>query len=313
MIKPYYETAEGSIYCGDALEALKSMEDCSIQCCITSPPYFSLRDYGVERQIGIEPTVQEYTTNLCNIFDEVNRVLKDDGTCFVVIGDTYAGGGRGFGYGGKQDTNKGCDGMPKSIIPIGLKEKSLIQIPSRFAIEMTDRGWILRNSIIWHKPNAMPSSATDRFSVDYELIFFFSKNKQYKFNQQFEPYTEPINRWGGTLVKRLNGANEYGMAQRIRDYRPVKEGKNKRCVWSINTQPFSEAHFATFPIALIEPCILAGTDKGDIILDPFLGANTTGVAAYKHDRKFVGIELNPEYCEISAKRIEAEASQLKLW
>ena len=370
----YYETSAGQIFCGDALDVLKSMDSCSVQCCITSPPYFGLRDYsicgcsiqrfysesmrtygGADRemgnggnmssndkrcqkepdpncekcngtgklismssQLGIEPTLQEFIAKLCNIFDEVKRVLRDDGICFVVIGDTYSSKPVGtFNGGGKEFIGRNMDGIKTSgnndKTKSGVQEKCLLQIPSRFAIEMTNRGWILRNEIIWHKKNAMPSSASDRFTVDFEKVFFFSKNKQYKFNQQLEPYQHPINRWGGTLVKRLNGADEYGMAQRIRDYRPVKDGKNKRCVWSINTKPFSEAHFAVYPEALIEPCILAGTDKGDIILDPFFGAGTTGVAAYKHNRKFVGIELNSEYVEIAAKRIETEASQLKLF
>jgi site-specific DNA-methyltransferase (adenine-specific) len=306
------------IYQGDSLDVLRGFEDNSIDCCITSPPYWALRDYGAEGQLGLEPTFYEYIDKLCLIFEEVRRVLKKEGTCFVNLGDTYGGSGKGAG-GGYSDkstlagfTSSNTKGrrmakeswnFKKAPKTEGDISKSLCQIPSRFAIQMTGRDWILRNEIVWHKPNAMPSSAVDRFTVDFEKVFFFVKQRTYYFEQQLEPYTEPINRWGGTMVKRLNGADEYGMKQRIRDYRPIDEGKNKRCVWSINTEPFSEAHFATYPESLIAPMIKAGCPENGIVLDPFMGSGTTAVVAKKLGRNFVGIDLNPDYIEIARKRI----------
>lgn len=289
---------------GNSLQVLKTLPDKSVQCCVTSPPYWGLRDYGMEGQLGLEPTYQEYIANLIEIFNEVKRILKPDGTCFVNLGDTYGGSNSG-----KIEDNKaakkgtGATSLNQDRPQSKLPSKTLLQIPNRFAIAMTDNGWILRNEIIWHKPNAMPSSAKDRFTVDFEKMFFFVKSKKYYFQQQLEPYCEPINRWGGENVKRLNGSDNYGMAQRIRNYRPVKAGKNKRCVWSINTKPFKEAHFATFPLELIEPCILAGSKEGDIVLDPFNGAGTTGVMCKKTNRDYIGIELNPEYIKLSENRI----------
>lgn len=169
---------------------------------------------------------------------------------------------------------------------------------------MTNRGWILRNEIIWHKPNCMPSSAKDRFTVDFEKLFFFVKNKKYYFKQQIEPYTKPINRWGGTMIKRPNGADEYGVRQQTRDCRPNKDGKNKRSVWSINTEPFSGAHFATYPEKLIEIPIRAGCPEDGVVLDPFFGVGTTGIVAKKQGKNYIGIELNPKYCKIAEDRIK---------
>jgi len=245
------------------MEGLKILPDNSIDCVITSPPYWSLRDYGVGGQLGLEPTFQEYIQKLCNIFDEVKRILKKEGTCWVNIGDTYSTVSGSMGKNKwSQPIYSIADGsMPKKI-KTPLPDKSLCQIPSRFAIEMTNRGWILRNEIIWHKPNCMPSSAKDRFTVDFEKIFFFVKNKKYWFNQQFEPYTEPMNRWGGEkLVASGESSWDNGTGQttyRDRDMRPNPEGRNKRTVWSVNTKPYKGAHFATFPEDLVVPMIKAG-------------------------------------------------------
>lgn len=295
------------IYEGNCLKILKTFPDKFIDCCMTSPPYWALRDYGVDGQLGLEPTFQEYINNLCNIFDEVKRVLKKEGTCWVNMGDTYSGNKEG-----KTD-NKVCDYLKNTTTNLhkrkgSIVEKCLCQIPSRFAIEMCNRGWILRNRIIWHKPNAMPSSVKDRFSVDYEDIFFFVKSKKYWFEQQFEPYTAPMNRWGGDKLN-ADGKSMWddGTGQttyRDRNMRPNKKGRNKRSVWSIPTKPFKEVHFATYPEKLIEPMIKAGCPQNGIILDPFFGAGTTGVVAIKQDKKYIGIELNPEYIKISEERIK---------
>lgn len=274
-----------TIITGESLEILREMESNSIDCCITSPPYWGLRDYGNDKQLGNETHFKEFINNLCNIFDEVKRVLKDDGTCFINLGDTYGGSGT-------------------------TKDKSLCMIPERFAIEMIDRGWTLRNQIIWHKPNQMPSSAKDRFTVDFEKVFFFVKQRSYYFDQQLESYTKPLDRWGGEGLK-ANGNSTWdvGTGQvtyRKRSMRPNPQGRNMRTVWSINTSPTREAHFATYPQELVNRLIKAGCPEGGIILDPFIGSGTTAICARKLNRNFVGIELNPDYVELANKRIFKE-------
>jgi DNA modification methylase len=299
------------IYCGDCLEVFKAFPDESINCVVTSPPYWALRDYGVAGQLGLEPTFQEYITKLCDIFDEVKRVLKKDGTCWVNMGDTYNAGGN---YRGKEmdETCKevysrkdfaGCQNDKKAQ---GIQDKCLCQIPSRFAIEMTNRGWILRNEIIWYKPNAMPSSVTDRFTVDFEKVFFFVKNKKYWFEQQLEKsiWAEKDKR---SLIKGgVMSGGKTAIGGYATDRVAYTEGgmKNKRAVWTISTHGFKEAHFATYPETLIEPMIKAGCPIGGIVLDPFMGAGTTGVVSKKQDKNYVGIELNPEYCKIAEERIK---------
>lgn len=291
---------------GDSLEVLKTLPDESVDCVITSPPYWALRDYGCEGQLGLEPTFQEYIDKLCNIFDEAKRVLKKEGTCWVNIGDTYNGNKEG-----KTD-NKVCDYLKNTTTNLhkkkgDLPDKCLCQIPSRFAIEMTNRGWILRNEIIWHKPNCMPSSAEDRFTVDFEKVFFFVKSKKYYFEQILEPYTAPLDRWGGDNLKADNESEwDKGTGQstyRTRNMRPNEEGRNKRTVWSITTKGFSEAHFATYPEALVEPMIKSGCPLGGIVLDPFSGSGTTGRVAIDNGREYIGIELNSEYIKIQEKRL----------
>jgi DNA modification methylase len=314
---------------GDSLEVLKTLPDESVDCVITSPPYWALRDYGCEGQLGLEPTFQEYIDKLCNIFDEAKRVLKKEGTCWVNIGDTYMGnssysekGRQGFGndkIGMINKTKKevklvkATDGGKYGVKDIGdrlkcfgsdeVKDKCLCQIPSRFAIEMTNRGWILRNEIIWHKPNCMPSSVEDRFTVDFEKVFFFVKSKKYYFEQILEPYeSEPSesDRNRNKAGEKYNGTGLFSEGER--DYY-CKGGRNKRTVWSITTKGFSEAHFATYPEALVEPMIKSGCPLGGIVLDPFSGSGTTGRVAIDNGREYIGIELNPEYIKIQEKRL----------
>ena len=330
------------IYQGDSLEVLKSWPDEFVDCIITSPPYWNLRDYGVEGQLGLESTFQEYISKLCDIFDEVKRVLKKDGTCFVNLGDTYSGN-----KDGKTD-NKVSEYLKNTSTNIHKKavivEKSLCQIPSRFAIEMTNRGWILRNTIIWHKKNAMPSSVLDRFTNKYEQVFFFVKSKKYYFDGDSVriPFETDDKRPDGIVRNREYGYNgkfrvenaeKYGSprARNSRQYnskegtkdRLLEEqsmkmglrrppgndydrnplGKNKGDVWTTISDPFPEAHFATYPPALIAPVIKAGSPKGGVILDLFMGAGTTAVVAKELGRQFLGIELNPEYIKIAQKRI----------
>lgn len=290
---------------GDSLEVLKTLPNESVDCVITSPPYWALRDYGCEGQLGLEPTFQEYIDKLCNIFDEVKRVLKKEGTCWVNIGDTYSSVHTG-GHKSKKSTvgaNRDEAQERKQVKITNMADKCLLQIPSRFAIEMTNRGWILRNEIIWHKPNCMPSSAEDRFTVDFEKVFFFVKNKKYYFEQILEPYeSEPSesDRNRNKAGEKYNGTGLFSEGER--DYY-CKGGRNKRTVWSITTKGFSEAHFATYPEALVEPMIKSGCPLGGIVLDPFSGSGTTGRVAIDNGREYIGIELNPEYIKIQEKRL----------
>lgn len=302
---------------GDALAVLKTMPDESVDMVMTSPPYWALRDYGAKGQLGLEPTFQEYINKLCDIFDEVKRVLKKEGTCFVNLGDTYYGGGRNKG-------NK--NPHPKGVRRLGAKsvstsapegqDKCLAQIPSRFAIEMVNRGWILRNEIIWHKPNCMPSSATDRFTVDFEKVFFFSKNKKYFFETQFEKFrSNEYDRNRMATAREEHGgkwAQDSGGA--IKTQRAFvaghKQGRNKRTVWSVNTHAFKGAHFAVYPEELCRVPIRAGCPRGGAVLDPFMGAGTTLKVALELDRKGIGIELNPEYIKIAEARLKPLTSKL---
>ena len=318
---------------GDSLSVLKTLPAESINCCVTSPPYWALRDYGVDGQLGLEPTFQEYINKLCNIFDEVKRVLRKDGTCWVNIGDTYWGGGNNRGsseenLSAKQFSNRGARGQCSRDWDKSFKPKCLIQIPSRFSIEMCNRGWILRNTIIWHKPNCMPSSVKDRFTVDFEYVFFFVKNKKYWFETQYEPHLTQENRPDVIVRNReynydskLNTLRKHrkdntlperhkaflGNAPQGFDGKPMgygKQGRNKRTVWKINTKPFKEAHFAVFPEELVETPIKAGCPKGGTVLDCFCGSGTSGVVAQRQEKDFIGIELNPEYIEIAKKRLD---------
>ena len=290
------------IICGDSLEVLKTLESESVDCVITSPPYWGLRDYGVDGQLGLEPHFNEYIEKLVAIFDEVKRVLKKEGTCWVNLGDTYSGNKEG-----KTD-NKVSQYLKDTTTRLHKKaviqEKSLCQVPSRFAIAMTDRGWILRNRLIWHKPNCMPSSVEDRFTVDYEDVFFFVKSKKYFFEQQLEKSI-----WAESDSRFENGPTRGGKTV-TGEYAKDKGGayredgmKNKRTVWTVNTHGYSEAHFATFPEALVEPMVLAGSPKGSLILDPFSGAATTGVVAKKLGRNYLGIEISPVYVKMSEERL----------
>jgi DNA modification methylase len=296
---------EDRIIQGDALQTLKTLPDESVDCVITSPPYWALRDYGVAGQIGMEQTYFSYLEKLLSIFNQVKRVLKKYGTCWVNIGDTYYGGGRNRANHNpkvKSKTVRGLVDLGDTVPGPKGQAKCLAQIPSRFAIEMVNAGWILRNEIIWHKPNAMPSSATDRFTVDFEKVFFFTKNTKYWFESQNE-----IAKYDGRKDTKYKGGEKDMNCGAHERWKKDKDGnfvKNKRAVWSISTKPFAEAHFATFPEALIEPMIKAGCPPGGVVLDPFFGAGTTGVVAKKLDRNFIGIELNPEYIKIAEKRLK---------
>ena len=329
---------------GSALEHLKELPEESINMCMTSPPYWALRDYGVDGQLGLEKTFDEYITKLCDIFDGVKRALKKEGTCWVNLGDTYYGSGKGAGgdisnskevWGFENKEKKNCEHCAKEFEGYAfqrfcgsacsgvdntprekkgeLKDKCLTMIPMRFAIEMVNRGWILRNVIIWYKPNAMPSSVKDRFTVDFEYIFFFSKQKKYYFNEQRE---EKKDTWGGRWGKMPKGNRPNAMIGRKEmtkeEFAQKYQDRNKRTVWSLPTKSFSEAHFAVYPEELCETPIKAGCPGGGIVIDPFFGSGTTGVVALKQEKKFIGIELNPEYIKIANKRLKPYLEQKRL-
>jgi DNA modification methylase len=303
----------------DCIEGIKQMPDSSVDCCISSPPYWGLRDYGVDGQIGLEENYSEFIAKLIELYREIQRVLKPTGTCFVNLGDTYAGSGSGTTK--NADTSKYVENSKQVyVLPNGTAKaskfrgtnlnKSLLMIPERFAIGMIDAGWILRNQIIWHKPNQMPSSATDRFTVDFEKIFFFVKQPMgYYFEQQLEPYTEPLDRWAGQMVRGnyKTKTDQFAVQERNgRNMRPNPDGKNMRTVWSINTEPFPEAHFATYPEKLVKRMIEAGCPENGLVLDPFMGAGTTAVVAKKLNRNYTGFELNPKYKLIAENRLIKE-------
>jgi len=302
------------IYCGDSLELLKQLPNESIDCIITSPPYWALRDYKTKGQIGLEEDFNDYIRKLCDIFDEAKRVLKNEGTCWVNMGDTYYTKSGSSFLNDKIVSSKKIKitGINKanSIRGKGLiKSKNLTLIPLRFAIEMQKRGWIIRNVIIWHKPNCMPSSVKDRFTVDFEYLFFFVKNKKYYFNQQREPHKkESIKRaeygWEG---HREPGSSFSGMNIKKMCH---PNGRNKRCVWKISTKSFKGAHFAVYPPELIEIPIKAGCPRGGIVLDPFIGSGTTAVVCKKLSRNYLGFDINKKYCKIAEKRIYSEGGKI---
>lgn len=321
-----YLSADGhKLICGEAGAILSSLTRQSIQMAVTSPPYWALRKYTESSdELGQEPTFKLYIDNLIRIMNQVWHVLKDDGTLWVNIGDTYYGSGKGSGGKTKKQLtnpgsyfNKGNKGAmldnPEKFKRNELPKKSLCMIPARFAIAMQDNGWVLRNDVIWHKPNQFPTSAKDRFTHDYEHLFLFTKKTRgYKFNQQFEIYTSDPD-WKVERTKDGNADWDKGTGQethRARNMRPNKKGRNMRTVWSINTQPiYGINHFAKFPEKLITPAILAGSDEGDFVLDPFFGSGTTGIVCERLNRKWVGIDVNPEYCELAMKRVWANREE----
>jgi DNA modification methylase len=323
------------IYNMDALNGLRAMSDESVDCIITSPPYFQLRDYGVDGQIGLESTPQEFVAKLVEIFHEAKRALKKMGTLWIVIGDTYNGTSAG-----KKTSNKESYHDYSFRENIGsIARKSLLMIPARLAIAMIDDGWTLRNKIIWHKPNAMPSSVNDRFTVDYEEVLFFTKAKQYYFKQLKEPMitkdlyeankgvdlVNQFNRQGlvrgsvgafgqpqsGSRKQDQIGRNDYtGFNARYQT--PEDLQRNKRTVWTIPTSQSAIDHFAMFPEALIEPMIESGCPKDGIVLDMFSGSGTTCAVAKRMGRSYIGFDINGEYTDIANKRVAKEFYQSTL-
>jgi DNA modification methylase len=301
---------------GDCLEVLRAMPEGIVQTCVTSPPYFGLRDYGHPGQIGLEDTPDEFIGKLVEVFREVRRVLREDGTCWVNMGDSYAGGGGG-NYGNKIAPDHGqhitnVRNRPEWLASAGVKAKDLIGVPWMLAFALRADGWYLRQDIVWAKPNPMPESVTDRCTKSHEYLFLLSKGPRYYCDMEAiqEPETmKPQQRL--TPRKDNPEAKVHGMPQ----YRQAEGGtgggmRNKRSVWTVATTPYSGAHFATFPPALIEPCILAGAPVGGVVLDPFFGSGTTGEVAQNLGRKFIGIELNPDYKPLQDQRLRQPGLEL---
>lgn len=288
-----YSDITNKIFRGDSLSSLKNLPNNSIDCIVTSPPYYGQRDYGMDGQIGNEKTPNEYIDNLVKIFNECKRVLKDSGSLWLNLGDKY---------------NKG----------------NLMGMPWRVALALQDEGWILRNDIIWHKPNAMPHSAKNRLTTDHEYIFFFTKKtKDYYYDQdaireEHKTFSQDskmkggrnhFGKKGGTPEKGKNSGNS-NLHDGRWDQAFHPNGRNKRTVWNVPLSKFRGAHFAVFPERLIEPCILAGCPKNGIVLDPFFGAGTTGFVAKQQGRNYLGLELNPEYADIAENRLQTVQAEL---
>jgi DNA modification methylase len=340
----------GTVLIGDCREMLRALPDGCVHTCVTSPPYFGLRDYGVDGQIGLEQTPDAFVAEMVAVFREVRRVLRDDGTLWVNLGDSYnagttkpSGPSKTADVGGWTTRSGDAAGARRTHAP-ALKVKDLIGVPWRVAFALQADGWYLRQDIIWAKPNPMPESVTDRCTKAHEYLFLLSKSPRYYYDHEAikNPPSEALLQQvrqgyegadtkdysasmaqsaSGTKARIIERAREKIDKQRGHDRRhagfvarwdhltkdeQASLGSNKRSVWSVATKPFREAHFATYPPDLIEPCILAGAPEGGVVLDPFFGAGTTGLVAQRRGRRFIGVELNPAYAEIAERRIRAE-------
>jgi site-specific DNA-methyltransferase (adenine-specific) len=266
---------ESTVFQGDALHTLRCLPAQSVQCVITSPPYWGLRDYAVPDQIGLEPTLSQFINRLIAVFAEVRRVLRDDGVFWLNIGDGYTSGNRGWRAPDKKNPARAMSIRPDT--PEGLKPKDLMGIPWRLALALQEDGWYLRADIVWNKPNAMPESVKDRPTRAHEYLLMLTKNERYYYDSK--------------EILEVNG-------------------RNCRSVWNIHTQGFAGAHFATFPTKLVEPCIKASTRPGDFVLDPFFGSGTVGVVAQQLERRYIGIELHPEYVNLAIERLAIQQPML---
>jgi DNA modification methylase len=318
---------------GDVLDRLRGIDAGSIQCCITSPPYFGLRDYGLPAGmwgdgwigcLGLEPSVDQFVVHLVEVFAEVRRVLRDDGTLWLNLGDSYAGGGNGARdpeRWPKQSRNNGGDRITHAKKQTGAKPKDLLGVPWMVALALRADGWYLRSDIIWSKPNAMPESVADRPSNVHEHVFLLAPNANYYYDA--DAIREPLatktlttfgstrgRNGGGPLVKADNWARDIPERRPRVDADGEPVGANKRSVWEVAAKAYPEAHFATFPPKLIEPMVLAGCPGGGLVLDPFAGSGTTLQVAVERGRNALGIELNPAYVSLAEKRLSGVTAPL---
>ena len=320
-MKPYYEDDGVTLYHGDCLSVLREMPAQSVNCCVTSPPYFGLRDYGSDGQYGLEDSPAAYVETMRLVFSEVHRVLEDDGTLWLNLGDSYANGGgsgppsaastlwgNGHRGGGAKlrspamSTPRRADGVPS---------KNLLGIPWRVAFALQDAGWILRQEIIWSKRSCMPEAVTDRPSRSHEQVFLFAKSPRYWYDadsirEESDPDQQAHNeRYARVYSKQAERAATTGQPGNNNSAgihaRPGKPGRNARSVWSLSTTPFPEAHFATMPLTLAERCVMAGCKPGGVVLDPFSGSGTSGLAAARHGRRYAGIDLSAAYLDLSLR------------
>lgn len=303
MNMPYYRDDSVTLHHGDCLDVARTLPDGAADCIVTSPPYFGLRDYGADGQYGLESSPADYVERMRRLFNELRRVLADDGTLWLNLGDSYqsAGGMEGVGPNAKVgSTKRQASGRTRPTS--GIPNKNLLGIPWRVAFALQDDGWILRNAIIWHKPNAMPESVRDRLSGRYEHVFLFSKQQRYWFD--LDPIREEVQfanpkRGVGRFQKTGDSVNSphRGLAGDCSH----PGGRNPGDVWTLPTQPFPGAHFAVFPVALPQRCILAGCKPGGVVLDPFSGSGTTGLAAQRTGRRYIGIDINPDYHDLALR------------
>jgi len=307
------------IICGDCIEMMREIEAGSVNCCVTSPPYWGLRDYEVGGQIGLEQTLKEYTEKMVDVFQEVWRVLRDDGTVWLNLGDRYVSAPSGnlrpdhsgSGYTGTRGLQSWTAGAKTSETALdfgGLKPKNMIGIPWRVAFALQEAGWILRSEIIWHKKNPVPESVRDRPTKSHEQIFLLSKSARYWYDA--DAVRQPVS---GTAHSRGNGVNPKSRmnakgSRQNESFSAAVSGlvtsRNLRDVWAVPTNSYKGSHFATFPPDLIRPCIRAGCPQNGVVLDPFAGAGTTGLVALEEGREFIGIELNPAYVQLIKDRLE---------
>lgn len=273
---------DAQIVVGDALSALRKHPAASAQCCVTSPPYWGLRDYGVPGQIGVEAALEEYLRNLKAVFRQVRRVLRPDGTLWLNLADSYTSGNRGWRAPDKRNGARAMSDRPDN--PPGLKDKELVGVPWRLALALQKQGWYLRADVVWAKPNAQPESVKDRPTLSHEYIFLLAKQKDYYYDYQ-------------SIMEPTNGGDDL---------------KNRRSVWTIRTEPYPGAHFATFPPELARLCIRAGSRPGDLVIDPFFGAGTVGLVCLEEGRRFLGIELNPDYAELARARLSIREKDVRV-
>lgn len=292
----------------------------AVQCCVTSPPYWNLRDYGVAGQLGLESTPDAYVQSMVAVFREVWRVLRDDGTLWLNLGDSF--NAYNGGAGPSTSLSRGAQTTERPDLPTGyglrckaLKPKDLVGIPWRVAFALQADGWYLRSDIIWAKPNPMPESVTDRPTKAHEYLFLLTKNQRYYYDKDAicEPYQDATLKRGKSIRQvAADGHKTYRFNGEPLDAESVERGRNARSVWSISSQPYRDAHFAVMPEKLVEPCILAGSKPGDLVLDPFAGSGTVGVVARRYARRFIGTELNPIYIGMARKRIAHTQNGLPL-